>query len=40
MRKRRRSTKVELLSQLVVEWPDPRKPKPRQSRKLKAKARG
>ncbi len=39
MRKRRRSTEVELLSQLVLEWPDPRKPKPKQSRKVKAKGR-
>jgi hypothetical protein len=27
LRKRRRSSKVELLSQLVLEWPDPREPK-------------
>jgi len=33
MRKRRRSSRVELLSQNVVEWPDPRKPK----RKKKAR---
>lgn len=35
MRERRRSSRVELLSQLVLEWPDPRKPK----RKRKAKRR-
>jgi hypothetical protein len=35
LRKRRRSSKVELLSQEVLEWPDPRKPK----RKPKAKSR-
>jgi hypothetical protein len=40
MRKRRRSSKVELLAQDVLEWPDPRKPtrKPKKSTKAKRKA--
>lgn len=45
MRRRRRSSKVELLSQQVVEWPDPRKPKrrdkkaPKKTPKFKRKAK-
>jgi hypothetical protein len=35
LRKRRRSSRVELLSQQVLEWPDPRKKK----RKVKRKGR-
>ncbi len=35
MRKRRRSSQVELLAQLVLEWPDPRKRKVRRERKLR-----
>ena len=37
MRRRRRSPKVELLAQLVLEWPDPRKPKAKRKRKTKAR---
>jgi hypothetical protein len=33
IRKRRRSSRVELLSQEVVEWPDPRKRKKKKPRK-------
>jgi hypothetical protein len=33
MRKRRRTSRVELLSQQVVEWPDPRKPKQERMKK-------
>ena len=33
MRKRRRSSRVELLAQMVLEWPDPRKPKRKTKRK-------
>ena len=33
LRKRRRSSRVELLSQNVVEWPDPRKPKRKRKKK-------
>ena len=33
MRKRRRSSRVELLAQEVLEWPDPRKPKRKAKRK-------
>jgi len=33
MRRRRRSSKVELLAQMVLEWPDPRKPKRRIKRR-------
>ncbi len=41
MRRRRRSPKVELLAQLVLEWPDTRKPKAKRkvNRKRKTKAR-
>lgn len=39
LRKRRRSSRVELKSQEVVEWPDPRKPKPKPARKRKKAAR-
>jgi len=39
MRKRMRSTKVELLSQEVVEWPDPRKKKMKAKMKAEKKAR-
>ncbi len=39
MRKRRRMSKVELLSQEVVEWPDPRKPKVKKKRVAKKAAR-
>ena len=38
LRKRRRSSQVELLSQDVVEWPDPRKQK-RKRRKKAARSR-
>ena len=37
MRKRRRSSRVELLAQLVLEWPDPRKRKTRPKAKPKTK---
>ena len=37
MRKRRRSSRVELLAQLVLEWPDPRKRKARPKAKTKRK---
>lgn len=36
LRERRRSTKVELASQDVVEWPDPRPPKPKRKRRAPA----
>jgi hypothetical protein len=39
MRARRPSSKVELLSQEVLEWPDPRKPKPKSNSKHKREAR-
>ena len=39
LRKRRRSSRVELKSQEVVEWPDPRKPKRKPARKRKKAAR-
>jgi hypothetical protein len=39
LRQRRRSSKVELLSQEVVEWPDPRKKKRKAARKRKPKTR-
>ena len=38
LRQRRRSSRVELLSQDVVEWPDPRKPKRKKQPKRKKKA--
>jgi hypothetical protein len=38
LRNRRRSSRVELLSQDVVEWPDPRKPKRKLKQKRKKKA--
>src|SRR5262249_7281602 len=37
LRKRRRMSQVEMLSQDVVEWRDPRKPKPKPGRKRKAR---
>ncbi len=37
MRKRRRSSRVELLSQDVLEWPDPRKRKSKRAAKRKAR---
>src|SRR5450759_479080 len=37
MRTRRRSSRVELLAQLVLEWPDPRKRKARPKAKPKTK---
>ena len=37
LRKRRRSSRVELLSQQVLEWPDPRKKKRKVRRKRKAR---
>jgi hypothetical protein len=37
MRKRRRSSQVELLAQDLVEWPDPRKRKPKRASKRKSK---
>jgi hypothetical protein len=39
LRKRRRSSRVEILSQDVVEWPDPRKKKAKKKKKRKAKHR-
>lgn len=39
IRRRRRSSQVELLSQLVLEWPDPRKRKPKVTGKRKKAAR-
>ena len=39
IRRRRRSSQVELLSQLVLEWPDPRKRKPKVTGKRKKPAR-
>jgi hypothetical protein len=35
LRKRRRMSQVEMLSQEVVEWRDPRKPKPGRKRKAR-----
>ena len=37
MRKRRRSSRVELLAQLVLEWPDPRKRKAKPKKRAKRK---
>src|ERR1035437_8191456 len=39
IRRRRRSSQVELFSQLVLEWPDPRKRKPKVTGKRKKPAR-
>jgi hypothetical protein len=36
LRRRRRSSRVELLAQEVLEWPDPRKPKRKKTRKRRA----
>ena len=36
LRKRRRSSKVELTAQKILEWPDPRKPRPKRKRARKA----
>lgn len=38
LKRRRRATKVEMLAQDVLEWPDPRKPKRKKSMSRRAKA--
>ena len=39
LKRRRRSSKVELVAQEVLEWPDPRKAKPRKKLEQKRKAK-